>query len=213
MTSPESKRIIDITRPLRGGMPVWPGDPPCRVAWAARIDRGDPANVAELQLGAHTGTHADGPFHVDSTGPTIGSMELDAFVGPAFLVDAPAGGVLDEHWAAEVLQRIRPVRLLVRTGCWRDAAAFPTAFPAPAPGAVERLCRAGLRLYGTDAPSVDPFISSDLPSHRVLASARAAILENLLLDDVIPGEYELVALPLRLNEADASPIRAVLRPA
>jgi len=72
------------------------------------------------------------------------------------------------------------------------------------------LARRGARLVGTDAPSVDAFDSADLPAHKALLGAGIAILENLLLDHAAPGAYELIALPLRLRDADASPVRAIL---
>ncbi|HEX8360250.1 MAG TPA: cyclase family protein [Longimicrobium sp.] len=202
--------LYDITRPVRSGMPVWPGDAPCRVAWTSRMADGDAANVAELRMSAHTGTHADGPFHLCAEGARIGAAPLEAFIGPALLVDAQGRAALDEEWAHEVLA-MRPERLLVRTGAWSDPDVFPTVFATPTEGAARMLVEAGVRLLGTDGPSVDPFDSATLPVHRVLCAAGVAILENLLLDDVTSGAWELVALPLRLEEADASPVRAVLR--
>jgi arylformamidase len=194
-------------------MPVWPGDAPCRVEWTARIGAESAANVAELRCSAHTGTHADGPFHVVGGGACIGAAPLDAFIGRALVIPIPPGTALDAAWARGVIARDAPERLLIRTGAWTDPSTFPTSFPAPSPEAAQVLADAGLRLLGTDAPSVDPFDSADLPAHRVLLGAGIAVIENLLLDGVAEGEYDLIALPLRLEEADASPVRAVLRPA
>lgn len=206
-------RILhDITRPLVPGTPVWPGDAPCRIRWTARIgEHGSVTNGSELCLSVHAGTHADGPFHVRPDGLRIGEAPLEAFAGAARVVDAVGRERLDAAWAAEVLAAGAPERLLVRTGAWTDAAALPTRFAALDEEAARMLVDAGVRLLGTDAPSPDPFDSEDLPVHRVLLSACAGILENLLLDGVPPGDYELVALPLRLTESDASPVRAVLR--
>jgi arylformamidase len=203
------RMLYDVTRPVRAGMAVWPGDAPCCVGWTSRMADGDAANVAELRMSAHTGTHADGPFHVRTDGVRIGAAPLDAFLGPALLVDA-RGRALDEGWAREAVAGAHE-RLLVRTGAWEDADVFPTRFAAPSPEAARVLVEAGVRLLGTDAPSVDPFESADLPAHRILCAAGVAIMENLMLDDVPPGAWELIALPLRLEEADASPVRAVLR--
>lgn len=193
-------------------MPVWPGDAPCRVEWTARIGADSAANVAELRCSAHTGTHADGPYHVLEDGARIGAAPLDAFVGRARVVRVAEGASLDAEWARSIAGKGAPERLLIHTGAWADPSVFPTAFAAPAAEAARLLAAAGLRLIGTDAPSVDPYESADLPAHRVLLAAGIAILENLLLDDVAEGEYDLIALPLRLMEADASPVRAVLRP-
>jgi arylformamidase len=203
--------LIDITRPIRSGMPVWPGDAPCCLLWTSRIADEEAANVSELRMSAHAGTHADGAYHVMDGAPRIGAASLEAFIGPAFVTDVSDGGEMDEAWAAELLARAKPDRLLVRTGCWTDPDVFPTRFAAPTAGAAAMLVDAGLRLFGTDAPSVDPFYAEELDAHVAFCGAGVAILENLLLDGVHPGTYELIAFPLRLEEADASPVRAVLR--
>jgi arylformamidase len=203
-------QIFDITRPVHAGTPVWPGDATVRIGWTTRIADGAATNGAELCMSVHTGTHMDGPLHVLDGAPRVGDLPLEAMVGPAFLADV-GGAALDEAWAAGLLEHSRPVRLLVRTGCWGGSPDFPTSFPAPTEGAARVLVEAGVRLFGTDAPSVDPFDSVGLEAHRVFCGAGVAILENLLLDLVPPGTYELIALPLRLAEADSSPVRAVLR--
>lgn len=205
--------IRDITRPVRDGMPVWPGDPPCRLAWAARIAEGAAANVAELRCGTHAGTHADGPYHVLEDGARIGAAPLGAFWGPAAVADVRGAAEIGADAVDAILAAHPGVpRVLLRTGAWTDPDAFPTRFPALTPAAAARLVAAGVVLVGTDAPSPDRFDSADLPVHRLLLGAGIAILENLLLDDAPPGAYELVALPLRLEAADASPVRAALRP-
>ena len=203
--------LYDVTRPLVAGIPVWPGDVPCRFAWTARLEDGAAYNASELCMSAHTGTHADGPFHVLPDGIRIGEAPLDAYLGPARLVDAAGRDRLDAAWAAEVLAAGAPERLLVHTGAWTDPAVFPTRFAALDAQSARMLADAGVRLFGTDAPSPDAFDSADLPAHRILLGAGAGIIENLLLDGVPTGEYELIALPLRLVESDGSPVRAVLR--
>ncbi|HEV3050867.1 MAG TPA: cyclase family protein [Longimicrobium sp.] len=203
--------LYDVTRPLVSGFPVWPGDSPCQIEWRARLGPGVFYNQSAIQMSPHTGTHADGPFHLLADGAMIGAAPLDAYLGPARVVDAAGQTALDVEWAARVLQAGAPERLLVHTGAWTDPAVFPTAFAALEPEAARMLVDAGVRLFGTDAPSPDPFDSPDLPAHHVLLGAGAAILENVMLDGVPPGEYELIALPLKLMDAEASPIRAVLR--
>jgi arylformamidase len=203
--------LYDITRPLVAGHPVWPGDSPCRIEWKARLGPGVAYNQSELRMSPHTGTHADGPFHMLADGAMIGAAPLDAYLGPARVVDATGRASLDAAWAAEVLAGGAPERLLVRTGAWTDPAVFPTRFAALTVESARMLVDAGLRLFGTDAPSPDLFEAEDVPVHHVLLGVGAGILENVLLDGVPPGEYELIALPLRMPDADASPVRAVLR--
>ena len=201
-------RIIDVTQPVFAGMPVWPGDPPCRCGWSARLP-GDGFNAAELSFGAHTGTHAEGALHVLEDGAPVGDLPLGAFVGSAHVVDTGEATEIGADWLAAHLTA-GCERLLLRTRAWRDPRVFPTCWPALTPDAARLLVDRGVRLVGTDAPSPDAADAADLPVHHVLLGAGVPIIENLLLDDVGDGAYELIALPLRLTEADASPVRAVL---
>jgi arylformamidase len=201
-------RIHDITRPVRAGMPVWPGDPPCRVRWTAFVDA-DGVNVAELSMSVHTGTHADAPFHVLAAGARIGELRAEAFVGPAQVVDARGVERIDAEWLAARLAD-GCERVLLRTGSWHDPDTWPERWTALSEDAARLLVARGVRLLGTDAPSPDAAESEELPVHHELLGAGAAIVENLLLDHVAEGAYELISLPLRLMETDASPVRAVL---
>jgi arylformamidase len=203
-------RIYDVSRPVRDGMPVWPGDPEVRVRWAARIRDGDDANVAQITAGVHAGTHADGAYHVSDDGARVAELPLDAFVGPARLVDAAGRTSLDAAWVRGAIAG-GVERLLVRTGCWTDPDTFPTSFPVLEADAARALVDAGVRLFGSDAPSVDAFDGDALTIHHILLRAGMAVLETMLLDGVPEGDYELIALPLRLEDADSAPVRAVLR--
>jgi arylformamidase len=203
--------LYDISRPVRAGIPVWPGDTPFRVEWTLRRAEGASVNLGELRLSAHTGTHADAPFHASDEGARMGAAPLEAYLGPARVVDARGWPSISAERVAPWLAEQGSERLLFHTGCWADPAVFPEHFPAIEPEAARRMAAAGVRLVGTDAPSVDPFDSTELPTHSVLLASGIVNLESLLLDGVPPGPYELIALPLRLEEADASPVRAVLR--
>lgn len=200
--------IHDVTRPVFSGMPVWPGDSPCHCGWSATLADGV-ANVAELSLSVHTGTHADGPYHVLEDGARIGDVPLGAFIGSAHVFDVADAERIDGGWIAAHIPA-GCERLLLRTRAWVDPYVFPISWPALTPDAARQLVERGVRLVGTDAPSPDPVESKDLPVHRILLGAGVAIVENLLLDDVADGAYELIALPLRLAEADSSPVRAIL---
>ena len=204
--------LYDVSRPVGEGTPVWPGDTPCCIRWTMLRSEGSSVNVAELRMSAHTGTHADGPFHVSDGGVRIGAAPLESYLGPAVVADARGRAAIDAELVRRVLASApTPERVLFRTGAWTDPAVFPTEFAAIAPEAARLLADAGVRLVGVDSPSVDEYTSKDLPTHNVFGEAGIAILENLMLDDVPDGTYELVALPLKLEEADASPVRAVLR--
>jgi arylformamidase len=205
-------RLYDISRPLAPDTAPWPGDEPVRIARTLAIEAGANVNLGALTTSLHNATHADAPFHVTDTGGTIEQVALDRYLGPARLVEAPEDGPLGAAWARRVLEEGAVERLLVRTGSWeRSGGAFPADFPVPSPEAARVLAQGGVRLFGTDAPSVDPVDSATLDAHHALIGAGVAILENLDLTDVPVGRYELIALPLRIAGGDASPVRAVLR--
>jgi arylformamidase len=203
------RRIHDISQPVGERTAVWPGDRPFELGWTMSRGRGDSVNVAEIMLSVHTGTHVDGPFHYTDEAPAIGAIALEPFIGDALVVDAVGAAVIDERALDGVpLDGVR--RVLFRTRPRVDASTFPERFAHIAPSLADRLAAAGVRLVGTDSPSVDPPDSKTLEAHVALARHDIAILENLVLEDVRPGRYLLIALPLKLAEADSSPVRAVL---
>jgi len=203
--------LIDISPPVHGGAPVFPGDTPYQQSWAARIAPGCPVNVSAITLSPHVGAHADAPLHYDARGQAIGAVDLAPYLGRCRVVHAIGRGPLVrwEHLAHALAGA--PPRVLVRVYQRQPQQAFDDDLPAFAPETVERLADAGVTLLGTDSASVDPASSKDLPSHQVLRRRDLRVLENLLLDEVPEGDYELIALPLKLMQADASPVRAVLR--
>ena len=201
-------RIIDISQPLAASTAVWPGDQSFTLEWTLEQARGDSVNVAAVTMSVHTGTHTDGGFHVSQNGTRAAQMPLDAFIGSARVVDA-RDGELDERILDDVdLSGV--TRVLFRTRDAIDPSVFPAEFKSPSEGLARRLVAAGIRLVGSDAPSMDHVDSKTLDTHHILVDAGVAVLENLMLSEVEPGVYTLIALPLKLVEADSSPVRAVL---
>ena len=206
---PRLMRIHDISQPLRDGIAVWPGDQPFQLAWTMTRAAGDSVNVAAASLSVHTGTHVDGFRHVTDDGATAAAMPLDAYVGPAVVIDARGR----DRLTAELLDGVDPAatpRVLFRTRDAVDATRFPEDVAWITPELAHALADRGFRLVGTDAPSIDPIDSTTLDAHRILAAGGVANLENAVLTQVPPGRYILVALPLALADADSSPVRAVL---
>lgn len=201
--------IYDISQPLGVRTAVWPGDQSIELGWTLERRQGDSVNVAALRMSVHAGTHADGPLHVRDAGPAIGGMPLEAYIGPALVIDARGRQSLEPDLIAGIDLAETP-RILFRTRPAIDPETFPETVTAVGAALAEQLGAAKARLIGTDAPSVDPIDSKTLDAHRALVRGGVAILENLVLTHVPPGRYTLVALPLRLVEADSSPVRAVL---
>jgi arylformamidase len=205
--------IHDITPVISGALAVWPGDTPPTRQVLQDLSRGDSVTLSTLHATVHLGAHADAPSHYGSEGADIASRSLAFYLGACEVMRvtrAPEpGGVI----VPALLPRPpRLARLLIATGTAPDPNRFNQDFAALSPILVDYLHQRGVRLVGTDAPSVDPsFSSKDLPAHRRFLAHDMAILEGLALGSVPEGEYELIALPLRLAGFDASPVRAVLR--
>lgn len=203
--------IIDISQGLSPGIAVFPGDAAYEEDWTFRIGPGCPVNVSRVAFSVHCGTHADAPLHYDADGATAGAMALDPFLGPCRVIDARGDAPLCAPSAIEAHLEGAPPRILLRLAERGDRKVWPRGFRALAPAAVDLLASRGVRLVGIDTPSVDPETSKELPSHMAARRASMRILENLVLAHVEPGDYELIALPLKLDNLDASPVRAVLR--
>ena len=204
-------RLWDISPPVQPGAPVFPGDTPFGLAWSARMAPGCPVNVSAITMSPHTGAHADAPLHYDEAGTPIGALSLEPFLGPCRVIHAIGVGPLVrlEHLGHALADL--PPRVLVRTYKQAPLDRFDTALAAYAPETIEHLAELGVTLVGIDTASIDPADSKTLDSHQVIRRRGLRVLENLLLDEVPEGDYELIALPLKLSTADASPVRAVLR--
>lgn len=202
--------IYDITPPISDRLRVWPGDTPPTREVLLDMKRGDPITLSTLHASVHLGAHADAPSHYGADAPSIDQRSLDYYLGPCQVVRVavPRQTRID---VSMLPGPIRAERVLFATGTYPDPEQFNEDFAALDPLLVEHLHRQGVKLLGIDTPSVDLFDSKDLPAHRMCLQCDMAILEGLVLTDVPAGEYELIALPLRLAGYDASPVRAVLR--
>ena len=205
------QRIWDISPPVQPGAPVFPGDTPYAQEWAASIGPGCPVNVSTITLSPHVGAHADAPLHYDPQGQSIGALDLEPYLGPCRVVHAIGCGPLVrwEHLAHAVAGL--PARVLVRTYTRAPVDRWDPELAGYEPETIERLAALGVRLVGIDTASIDPAESKTLDSHQMIRRLGLRVLENLVLDDVPEGDYELIALPLKLMTADASPVRAILR--
>ncbi len=210
---------IDVTRELTVGHPNWPGDTPLALEPTARIADGASVNVMALHTSTHTGTHLDAPYHYDDEGGRLASVPIADLMGPCLVLamadDAGADAPVEVAEFASALARAAhgevPPRVLIKTGLSDAWTAFPETFRPLSPALVAEASRLGVRLLGTDAPSVDALRSSDLPSHAACAAHGVWIVEGLALAEVPEGRFDMLCLPLRLRDADASPVRALLR--
>jgi arylformamidase len=211
-------KIWDISRVLSNEFAEWPGDEPFRYRVTAEIAKGATVNLSAITMSVHNGTHADAQFHFDPNGASIEKVPLDTYVGRATVVDLSQNFSQSTEKHLITREDLRPhaeeiatsSRLLVKTGRWSDSTTFPDRIPVIAADVPAWLQKNGVKLLGVDLPSVDELDSKSLQNHHALARAGVAIVESLDLSDVSPGIYNFAALPLKVAEADAAPVRAVL---
>lgn len=207
--------LIDISIPLSAQTPPWPGDVPFSCGWTCRREDGESINLGVLTHSPHVGTHADAPLHVESAWGASETLPADVFVGECAVVALPDGHEVAQDIGASLLASLLsdapPARVLLRTGYSIEHGTFPDDWPSLTLDAVQWLHDHGVRLFGSDAPSADRRSSKDLPIHHALFAGGAYVIENLALDHVAVGRYELLAQPLAVHGADAAPLRAMLR--
>lgn len=202
-------RIHDITPLVSPRIAVWPGDVGFTSQVACSIDAGDNIDLSSINTTVHLGAHTDAPSHYLKGGAGISERPLDLYLGPCQVVStttAQGARIMPE----DVTVSVTAPRVLFRTGSYPDPDVFNEDFCSLSPQLIDLLAAQGVRLVGIDTPSIDPFSSKDLPSHGAVARNDMAILEGVVLTQVPDGVYTLVALPLKLEGADASPVRAVL---
>jgi arylformamidase len=204
------KKIRDISPPIAPNSPLFPGDTAYSQEWTAEIGPGCPVNLSAITMSPHIGAHADAPLHYGPGAATIGEVDLTPYIGVCRVIHAIDCGPLVRREHLEHAIHQLPPRVLVRT-CATAPTEWSPEFSAFAPETITWLAGLGVKLVGIDSQSVDPATSKTLDSHHLLLKHDLRVLENLVLDDVPAGDYELIALPLKLTMADASPVRAVLR--
>ena len=206
--------IIDISVPISPQMITWPGDPAVAVEPSRRISRGDAANVSQLTMGSHTGTHVDPPFHFVDEGPRVDAIALDALYGKAQVLDL--GGVEDQISVADLqgagledgIERV----LFKTRNCaiWEGPAEFPASYVSLSVEGAQWLRSRAVRLVGIDFLSIEKRKTPGHPTHKALLTAGIVIIEGLDLRKAEPGVYTFCCLPLKIAGGDGAPARAIL---
>ena len=203
--------LIDISPPVDSTIAVWPGDTPFARNVSVDLAKGDNLTLSDVHTTLHVGAHTDAPSHYVPGGDDIAVRSLHYYLGACVVVhvpDARGRRILPGDLAGK---RITAARVLIATGTFPDPRVWNEDFASLSPELVDWLHERGVITIGIDTPSVDPFESKALEAHQAMAAHDMANLEGLVLDRVPEGMYELIALPLRIAGADASPVRAVLR--
>ncbi len=203
--------LIDISPIVDESIHVWPGDTPFVLTVNADMRAGANLTLSDIRTSVHVGAHADAPSHYVTEGIDIASRRLEYYIGRCVVLHIRVRRgerITPEHVNGKV---VSAPRVLLRTGTFPDPRNWNNDFASLSPALVDDFYQHGVMLIGIDTPSVDPFDSKALEAHQAFARNDMAMLEGLVLDHVEEGEYELIAPPLRLRGADASPVRAVLR--
>lgn len=205
--------IYDISLTISPTLPTWPGDPAVKLDRVEKIEEGSNANVSRIDMGVHTGTHIDAPYHFLQDGKTADEMKLSMMVGRVYVLHLPDIALIDAGVleTAQIPPRTR--RILFRTrnsDLWREQESdFQTNFVAISADGADYLVKRGIKLVGVDYLSVAPYGESRQP-HQILLKSGVVILEGLDLSRVSQGRYTIYCLPLKLAGSDGAPTRAIL---
>ena len=205
----------DVSVTISEDLPVWPGDPSVSLKLTSSIARGDTANVTQIKMGAHTGTHIDAPYHFEPNGKTIDQLTIDTLIGPCRVIEILN---TEEAIGPSDLEKVDlggAVRILFKTKnseWWGNGEkAFKKNYTYINKQGAEFLIARGVKLVGIDYLSVERYDSPDHVTHHLLLRNQIVIIEGLNLNDVSMGDYELIALPLKLKGSDGGPARVILR--
>jgi len=188
--------FIDISRDMLSA-PVYPGDPEPSVEQVLSINSGDDCNLTAVYACVHTGTHADAPLHFIEDGASIDTIDVNFFIGPCTVIDVREGVITGEYVNRHFPRKCE--RLLIKgngQAFFMDSAADEAA-------------ALGIRLIGTDANSIG-YKGNQIKPHKAFLSKGVAILEGLDLSEVTPGNYYLIAPPVKLGGLEGAPVRALL---
>jgi arylformamidase len=214
----EGAKIIDITPLLSPRTAVWPGDQRFERKVALNFDSGVNFVLSHITMTTHTGAHADAPSHYHRSGESIEKRPLSLYLGPCEVIACRAStdfrispqDFLSARAQTPMASLPLAPRVLFKTGTFPNPEYWNTDYHSLSPELIEFLADQGVKLIGIDSPSIDPDTAKVLITHEAVYKRGLAILEGLVLDTVSPKRYELIALPLPLENADASWVRAIL---
>jgi arylformamidase len=206
-------RIYDISLTISPDLPVWPGDSQPKLERTSMIEAGDNANVSQMKVSVHTGTHVDAPYHFVSNGRTVEDLQLNHLTGRAYVLHLPEINLI----TAEILDNAdiptRSKRVLFKTdnsNYWRQKEhKFHIDYVGLSADGAEYLVNRGIKLVGIDYLSIAPYQETKR-THEILLQAGVIIVEGLDLSEVSQGRYALYCLPLKLAGSDGAPARVIL---
>ena len=206
-------RTYDITLTISPELPTWPGDPGIEIERVEKIEHGSNANVSRVDMGVHTGTHVDAPYHFLQDGVTVDQLNLSLLTGRAYVLHLPDVDIITAAVLEEAQIPPRTRRVLFKTSnsdLWAEGESdFQSDFVGLSEDGAEYLVRRGVKLVGMDYLSIAPFKNSR-PTHERLLEAGVVVVEGLNLTEVEQGRYTIYCLPLKIANSDGAPARAIL---
>jgi arylformamidase len=205
-------KLLDVSVPLRQGLPTYPNNPPFELQPIQRIADGGTANVSRLVMGTHTGTHVDAPFHFFDEGIGVDELPLELLIGRARVVEIKARGGIAASDLEEAGLR-EDLRVLFKTpnsALW-NSDTFHEDYAHITDSGARYLVEQGVKVVGVDYLSVEQFKKPGAPAHRTLLSNGVIIIEGLNLAEAEPGMYEMYCLPLPVTGGDGAPARVILK--
>ena len=204
---------IDISVTIRDGMVHWPGDPSVQIERVQDLGRGDSHSLSNLTLSSHAGTHVDAPAHFLKGAAAIDDMPLGVMLGPARVIEiADTESIKPEALSQHRLRRGERILFKTRNSAlWHRTNDFSENFVYVTLEAAVYLVRRGVSIVGVDYLSVGGFHQDCGEVHRTLLGAGIWLIEGLDLSAVEAGRYELVCLPLKIENGDGAPARAAVR--
>ncbi|MFA6308596.1 MAG: cyclase family protein [Clostridia bacterium] len=205
------KRIIDVSATIKPDMALWPDDGGLKISRRTLISEGGACNLSSISFSLHTGTHADAPFHFYDEGRDIASLDLSRFIGFVKVFDLGNVNNISRSDIEKLgIEKGDTVFLKTSNSFINEALPFTEEYIALDVSAAWYLANTGIKCVGVDYLSIDEYNKGHHDVHMVLLSKEIGIIEGLNLRDVEPGTYFFSALPLKIENADGSPIRAVL---
>lgn len=206
-------KIYDITVSLSGKTPIYPGDPEVLIEPRLSLAKGDGQNLSYLAFGSHTGTHIDAPYHFFEEGMKVHELPLELLIGRTRVLQVASGdGISADNLAEHDLGDVNRVLFKTRNSyLWESNHEFVEKYVHLTPDAATYLVKAGMKVVGIDYLSVDRYNYDKPEVHLRLLQSGVIIIEGLNLSEVEPGDYEMICLPLKVQDGDGAPARVILR--
>jgi arylformamidase len=206
-------KIYDISIPIKNKMIVYPNNPETEIVSFAKMPKNSSA-LTKITMGSHTGTHLDAPSHAIIKGKTITDLDLKNFFGQARVFDfsyiKPGSAILEKDFDKVGWPTKNEIVLIKTSNSKRGYNQFYDDFVYLDGATALKLASKKIKLFGIDYLSVKQKGGKDNRSHTALLSKDIPILEGINLEKVSAGNYEFIALPLKLDKCDGSPTRAIL---